>query len=259
MKQNSKINRVMDVKSKIKRHVIFSMIVVCGLTTSCAYYPRLTSVPLIKEKGDTRIEGGIGLLSPSLQASFSQGATEKIAYQLAASIDPYGHDNSSGLYAHGAIGFYKNIQDRNVMELYGGFACGRSNAYKDANPGNLYGNYQVYFAQFNYGNIAKKKANFESGLGMKFGFLQSKMTDARYFLHPDDYSPNGPYSVYRLNGLLFEPTVFLRFGGENLKFWTALGASLYYQLNHTDKWLPASAPGFGIGVSYSFGGISKNK
>ena len=258
MIQHSNFDSKMVVESKMKRNLICSIIVICGLTTSCAYYPRLTSVPLIKEKGDTRIEGGIGVLSQSLQASFSQGATEKIAYQLSASIDPYGPGSSVGLYAQGAIGFYKNIQERNVMELYGGFGCGRSNAYKDANPGDVYGNFQSYFLQFNYGNIQKKKANLETGFGLKTGFLHSKMTDANYFFNPDDYLPNEPYSVYRLNGLLFEPTVFLRFGGEKLKFWTALGASIYYQLNHTDTWLPASAPDFGLGVSYSFGG-SNNK
>jgi len=243
----------------LKRHSFFLTAIVCWLTTSCAYYPRLTGVPLIKEKGDTRIEGGIGLLSQSLQASFSQGATDKIAYQLSASIDPYGPNNSSGLYAHGAIGLYKNILDHKVMEFYGGFAYGRSSAHKNANPGDVFGNYQVYFLQFNYGSIKKKKANFEYGVGIKSGLLNSKMTDAIYFFEPDYYLPNEPYPVYRLNGILFEPTVFLRLGGEKLKFWTALGASLYYQFNHTDKQLPASAPGFGLGVSYSFGGISKKQ
>ena len=242
----------------MKKDLIFLTVIICWLATSCVYYPRLTGIPLIKEKGDTRIEGGIGILAPSLQASFSQGATDKIAYQLSASIDPYGPGNRSGLYAQTAVGYYNNISDRNVIEFYGGLACGRSNAYQNANPGNVFGNYQVYFLQLNYGNIKKKKANLESGVGIKVGLLHSKMTDANYFFDPFDYPPNEPYSVYRMNGILFEPTAFLRFGGEKLKFWTALGASVYYQLNHTGKELPANAPGFGMGVSYNFGGSKQN-
>jgi len=245
-------------------HLILSMIVICGLMTSCfSYYPRLTNVPLIKEKGDTRIEVGLGL-PPSIQASFSQGATEKIAYQISGSIDPngpfnYGNgSNTTGLYGQGAIGLYRNIQDRDVLELYGGFGCGRSDAYNDANPGHLYGNFQSYFLQFNYGYVGKNKVNLETGFGMKAGLLHSNMTDANYFMSSrEDYLSNGPYPIYHLNGLLFEPTVFLRLGEKNVKFWIAFGASKYFQLNHTDKLLPASAPGFAIGVSSSFGGRNK--
>ena len=51
----------MFVESKVKRHLICTMTIIFGLTTSCSYYPRFTSAPLIKEKGDTRIEGGIGV------------------------------------------------------------------------------------------------------------------------------------------------------------------------------------------------------
>ena len=245
-------------------HLIFSMIVICGITTGCAYYPRLTSVPLIKEKGDTRIEGGVGVFSQSLQAAFSQGATDKIAYQVSGSIDPYGPLNSNGtntsrLYGQGAIGFYKNIQDRDVMELYGGFGCGRSEAYKDANPGNFYGNFQSYFLQFNYGYIEKNKVNLEAGIGLKTGLLHSKMTDANYFFRQDDYPSNGPYPIYHLNGLIFEPTAFLRLGGKKVKFWIAMGVSKYYQLNYTDKQLPVFPFDFGIGVSYSFGGHTRQK
>lgn len=243
-------------QNKMKKHVIYSMIVICGLTTSCTYYPRLTGIPLIKEKGDTRIEGGVGVFSQSAQVSVAHGATENIAFHLAASIDPYGPQGSSGLYTQGAIGYYKNFQDRRVMEMYGGLALGRSEAH-NAERGTVFGNYQMYFAQFNIGNIEQKKANMEYGFGLKSGILSSKMTDAEYFGY--DYPQNKPYPVYRLNGIVAEPTFFLRFGGEKLKFFTSLGYSLYYQMNNTDQWLPASAPNFGLGISYSFGGNTNSK
>ena len=246
-------------------YLIFSMIVICGLMTSCfSYYPRVTSIPLIREKGDTKIVGGVGVFSSSLQASFSQGATDKIAYQISGSIDPDGGpynsskgSNAAGFYGQGAIGLYKNIQDKDVMELYGGFGYGQSNAYSDANPGNLYGNFQSYFLQFNYGYIEKNKLNLEAGIGLKTGLLHSNMTDANYFYLYEDYSSNGPYPIYHLNGLIFEPTALLRLGGKNVKFWIAVGVSKYYQLNYPDKQLPVFPFDFGIGVSYSFGGKNK--
>jgi len=234
----------------MKRCIICLLIAITALTTSCAYYPHLTGTPLIKEKGDTRIEGGLTLYSPSAQASFSRGLTEKLAFQVAASI---GYDD---YYTQGALGYFKNINNKTVMELYGGVGFGHGDAYKDANPGHLRGNYQIYFAQFNIGNIEKKLANLEYGIGLKPGYLHSKMTDANYFFISENYSKTDSYPVYSLNGFIFEPTVFLRFGGKNLKFNIALGKCWMVQLTHTDKTFPVGS-NFGIGVSYSFGGTSK--
>ena len=249
MKHRSILNSLKDVSKKLKKHLLFSMVVICVLTTSCTYYPRLTSIPLIKEKGDTRIEGGVSVYSPSIQASFSHGATDNIAIQVAASV---GLDND--FYTHGAIGLYKNKQERNVMELYGGVAYGHGFAVSGSTGGSLGGNFQLYFAQFNYGNIEKKSANKEWGFGLKTGYLSSKMTDEEYF--SIDYPQNEPFPDYTFNGFVAEPTVFLRFGREKLKFNMALGYSLYYQFNHKENWQPANAPNFGIGMSYSFGGIN---
>ena len=99
---------------------IIIITIIGSLTTSCTYYPHLTGIPLIKEKGDTRIEGGVTILDPSIHASVSYGATEELALQAVFSA------NSVEYYGQGAIGFYKNIQDRNVMELYVGFGYGYS-------------------------------------------------------------------------------------------------------------------------------------
>ena len=65
------------------------MIIIAFLTTSCAYYPRLTGIPLIREKGDTRIEGGINVIVPNVQTSVSHGVSEKIAIQAAVSANHY--------------------------------------------------------------------------------------------------------------------------------------------------------------------------
>jgi hypothetical protein len=224
------------------------------LTTGCAYYPHLTGIPLIKEKGDTRIEGGVAFYSPSAHISISQGVTEKIAYQAAVSIGAV----SKEYYTQGALGYYKNIGARTVFESYGGFGFGYGDAYKDANPGDLTGNYQIYFAQFNIGNVTRKFANIEYGLGLKSGYFHSKMTDQSFFSLPEDYPQNQPYPVYSLNGIIVEPTVFTRLGGKNLKFIVEYGICEMIQLTHNDKKFPVG-DNFGIGFSYSFGGNSKSK
>ena len=54
-----------------------------------------------------------------------------------------------------------------IFELYSGFGYGYGDAYNDANPGNLYGNYQLYFGQANFGKIAGNTSNVETGFGIK--------------------------------------------------------------------------------------------
>ena len=219
----------------------------CGLITSCAYYPRLTGVPLIEEKGDTRIEGGISFMPPNIQASVSHGVSECIAIQAAGTV------NDEDRYGHVAIGYFKKIQDRNVMELYGGFGFGHFEAYQSTTGGRMYGNNQTYFMQFNFGNVERKSRNKEYGVGLKLGYQHYKMTDRHYF-GDIEYNPNEPLPVYNINGLFVEPIFFTRFGGEKLKFQAMLGGCLWLQLSHKDKEMPWWPLNFGFGVSYSFGG-----
>ena len=230
----------------MKRYLICSMIAVLALTSSCAYYPRLTAIPLIREKGDTRIEGGVAIYSPSAQASVSHGLTENMAFQVAASIGA-----TKDYHTQGALGYYKNFQDRIVLESYGGFGFGYGDAYKSSTGGHLRGNYQIYFAQFNIGGIGRKPANIDYGLGLKSGYLHSKMTDYNYFFISEQNSHNQLRPVYSLNGIVVEPTLFVRLGGKKLKFNVALGHCWMFQFTHTDKRFPTGA-NFGIGLSYGF-------
>lgn len=223
---------------KMKNCII---LVILFLASSCAYYPHLTDVPLIRKKGDTRLEGGITLLAPTAHASVSYGLTENIAIQAAGIVGTDDH-----YYVQGAAGLFKNIQDRKVMELYAGFGYGYSYVYKDANPGSLSGNHQVYFAQFNRGTI---KGNKEYGISLKSGYLHSKMTDRSYF--DVYYLENKPIPVLNMNNIIIEPTIFTRFGWEKLKFQLGVSICWVFQLNHTDKKYPFSPINLGLGISYS--------
>ena len=210
--------------------------------SSCiVYQPQLTDIPLISEKNDLRIDGGISLI-PAINSTVSYGLTDKIAIQGYGSV---GTDEK--YYFQAATGFYKNIGKNQVFELYGGLGHGHGSAYNDANPGHLKGNYQLYFAQFNYGKIADKSSKFEIGLGIKTGYLHSNLTDENYY---DWISMAGPFDKYKDESLLFEPVGFMRFGGGKLKFSFKLGSTMIYKFTNTDRSLPYSQLNIGLGLNY---------
>ncbi len=99
----------------------------------------VTDIPLINKKNDLRIDGGVSLI-PSLYTTVSYGLTDKIAVQGFANI-------GMTEYLQGAIGRYQNFGKGGVFEWYGGLGYGKADAQNNANPGNLYGDYQLYFTQ----------------------------------------------------------------------------------------------------------------
>jgi len=212
------------------------------LLTSCVvYYPQTADIPLISKKNDLRIDGGISTML-SANATVSYGLTNKLAVQA------YG-DILHGYYCQGAMGYYKNLGNFKVIELYSGFGYGYGNAYKDANPGHLLGNYQLYFGQLNYGKTASETSNFEIGIGIKTGYLRSNLTDKNYY---DWISETGPYKTYHDESFLFEPVGFIRIGGQKLKFSVKLGGTMIYKFTNTNQSLPYSYINLGLGINYRF-------
>lgn len=106
-----------------------------------------------------RIDAGISIV-PSANATVSYGLTDKIAIQGFGSV---GADDR--YYVQAATGMYKNKGDRKILEVYGGFGYGYGNAYKDANLGNLLGDYQIYFGQANFGKISVLLQTLKLDLG----------------------------------------------------------------------------------------------
>lgn len=201
-----------------------------------------TDIPLISEKNDLRVDAGISVV-PSANATISYGLTDKIAIQGFGSI---GYDR---YYFQAATGLYKNKGNSKIFELYGGFGYGYGDAYNDANPGNLRGNYQLYFAQANYGKIANELSNFEIGFGIKGGYLHSNLTDKNYY---GWISETGPFKTYHDESILLEPIGFIRIGGNRLRFNVKLGGTMIYKFTNTDKNLPYSYLNLGIGLNYRF-------
>lgn len=228
----------------MKFRPIYLLLLFSTVMTSCiVYHPNLVDIPLISKKHDLRIDAGISVV-PSANATISYGLTKKIAVQTYGS---FGYDET--YFLQGALGYYKDLGNRNIMEIYSGFGYGYGSAYKDANPGYLYGDYQVYFAQFNLGKENGNFAHMDYGIGVKAGFLHSNLTDRNYYKF---YSENGPYLNYEDNNILIEPVCFIRFGGEKLKVNFKLGGCLMYKLTNTDKNFPYRHVDFGIGLNYMF-------
>ena len=226
----------------MKHTITIKILPLCGmaLITSCAYYPQLVDVPLIREKGDTRVDVGIAIAPPIVRASVSHGLTKNIALQVAGDIGA-----NDEYYAQSAVGFYKNKQNRNVMELYGGFGYGYSKAGRM--PKKVSGYYQTYFTQFNYGNINRgKNATTEYAFGLKTGYRDAKPTEIHYY-------DTGKYSIndFRVNIIFLEPTLFFRTGWENLKFQMGLGLCWDFRINRPEyKYPRAGIFNLGLGINY---------
>lgn len=217
------------------------------LFTGCIIYPHATDIPLIQEKNDLRIDAGVSSAATA-NATVSCGLTEKIALQ------GFGNYGAGHIYFQGAVGYYKKSGINTVWEWYTGLGRGYADAYNDAHPGYLVGNYNLGFTQFNLGKVNSRFAHADYGLSFKTGFLRTHLTDENYFdiYHSGEDPQNYQFPNLKGNNLLFQPTAFVRIGGEKLKFNLKVGTLWLYQFSHRDKRLPVSQLNVGVGLNYSF-------
>ena len=209
------------IASKTKHLVVVALIFVSG----CAvYYPQPVDIPLIKEKGDIRVDAGFFIAPGSKEdkesgtaggyGTFSMGVTNFIAAQAYINIDVLGRS-----FIHGALGLFKGFENNTVIELYGGYGGGTGFSFGDENDG-----YNLAFSQFNIGKTGIGKAHIDYGLGLKAGYIRSY------------YGKDTPLDYrYQNNGWIVEPSIFFRIGGKRVKFctkvnylWTETISSNYY-------------------------------
>ncbi len=203
------------------------LILISGLLfNGCAiYYPQTTDIPLIKEKKELRVDGGISLF-PAINGTVSYGLTDKIAVQLSGNLMPGAAHYSNPLFQYlinGAVGYYKYNPTNNwTKELYVGIGNGYSTVYDYTyHSGTLLGNYQVYYVQGNIGRRGIKHKFFEYAFGLKLGLMNS------HFAVQDVYdlgSPsNGLYTLktgHIFNKLIgfIEPAFSIKLGSDRLMF-----------------------------------------
>jgi hypothetical protein len=217
------------------------MFVISAALSGCGVYNPITSdIPLISNKNDLRIDGGRSF-SESVGATVSYGLTDKLALQVAGSRIAENKD----YYFQFAPGYYKNLGDRKIMEIYLGYGAGTGYAYNDPHPGNIQGRYQLYFAQINIGKIDAKFAHTDLGIGFKTGYLHSDLIDAGYYA----VSSTGNY---KFDCATFEPHAILRLGTENIKVCFKLAGCFIVKFNNIPEQYPYFYLNAGLGLNFNF-------
>jgi hypothetical protein len=190
------------------------------LFNGCAvYYPQTTDIPLIKEKKELRVDGGISLF-PAINGTVSYGLTDKIAVQVSGNLMLAAAHYSKPLFQYlinGAVGYYKYNPTNNwTKELYVGFGNGYSTDYywDDYHSGTLLGNYQIYYVQGNIGRRGIKHKFFEYAFGLKLGLINSHLSvqDVYTFINQRDEQKHNEL------GAFIEPAISIKLGGERLMF-----------------------------------------
>ena len=229
----------------MKNNLLNITVIILLLFNGCAatYSPMSVDIPLIKNKGDIRIDAGGFIahdfkeneLPAGIQATFSAGLTNVVAVQTHASVDLM-----TKIHLQGAVGLYKKIDNETVIELYNGYGFG-----------SVYGNdsnYQLAFSQFNIGKTGVgAKKNIDYGLGLKGGYLFAG--NFEYKNYQEEYK--GFFKeYYQENVFMFEPSIFLRFGGRMAKFSTRVNYLLINKNIDAYHYFPFS---MSVGVNYSLG------
>ena len=69
--------------------------------------------------------------------------------------------------------------------------------------------------------------------------------------HYYDINTPEPYKTYANNNFLFEPGVFIRMGGEKLKFNIRLNGCWIAQFSNTGKYIPYTYLNLGLSLNYT--------
>jgi hypothetical protein len=228
----------------LKRNIVFAILFMSGFTACSVYTNQTVDIPLINKKNELRADAGISI-KEFFYGTISYGLTDKFALQTF-----YNKSAEGRFFFQNAVGYFRDLGNRNIMEIYSGFAFGYSNTGNHDVPTRLKGPYQLYFTQFNFGKIDCQFANADFGIGIKTGFLHSNLENLNYFTHYSQY--NGPFEPLVVNSFLLEPNAFLRIGGKKLKFSLKLGSCFHYQFTNKDKNLPFDQLNIGLGLNYIF-------
>ncbi len=224
---------------------ILSLLLITGmLLAGCAIYnPKPTGIALITAKKELKVDAGVSAI-PSAYANLSYGLTKALAIQAFGSLEP-----AHCYYFQGAGGFYKGYANHAVLEVYVGYGFGYGYVYKDAVPGSLYGNYQQYFTQVNFGFAHLSFAHMEVGAGLKSGVLHASLTNRNYY---GFYSETGPFYTLSYNNWLLEPDFMIRLGGERLKVSLNAGFCRMNKIPPSARVVPFAPVNIALGLHYIF-------
>ncbi len=197
--------------------------------SQCVYYaPNAHNVPLLRNKGDLRIMGG---LQGGSVFEDNEGVDVQAAYAITDSIGAMingnyswgsnSYDEADGYFFEGGVGYFKPLSKRWSFEGFGGFGHGTEQHTYNAGDANI--RFTRFFLQPAIGFNSKY---FEVALSFRLCHL--------YFYHydPSNFAALDPEVQSDLNYLddhrasfLFEQALTLRAGLPNVKLQLQIGGS----------------------------------
>lgn len=219
--------------------------------TSCVHYyyaPNGHNVPLLKEKGETKIVAALsgGDEFTGFEAQFSSAVAKNIGI-MANFMTGSGEENyesgrnesGKGTFFEIGTGYYKPLGQRFVFETYGGIGLGSiNNEYSQ-------GDSKVKFTRlFIQPNIGYKVRGFEVALSSRFSGLNYHSVISNnlepYDQYDLEYIKNNKFSF------LFEPALTIRGGGEKFK----IQLQLVLSENLNNRNLMQETGNFNIGLYF---------
>lgn len=220
---------------------LFYNIALCFMLIGGVYGPTCTDFPMLDGKGDIRLD--VALLDLGASSSVSYGITNNLFVQGEAFYDNDGI--GSHYYGQATSGWYNN-QDNRVVELSGGVCLGYGNTGLNLDRSNYEqnGNYGICFLQGDYGWKGLANSHLDVALGAKLGYYGSSLSIYNYYSNK---------TVERFfHGVIFEPTVNLRFGWEKLKFNLKIGRDFRKEFSNGGKFPISGYPRFELSLNYHF-------
>ena len=227
------------------------LIIIPVLLQSCSsmYIPASRSIPLLEKQGEFQMEAGAS--TNSVYANVSGAMTDDIAFTINGNMS---YRNFTDYYdlttykdAEAPTGYFKldfrgefvhrygeiSVGKINMLpdfpmklELFGGAGIGRATDFVDYYS-NSYGNYEAdYYSIFGQGNFGLKKRKIEAGVSTRLAYSMFNYTSDYKNLYGEQYLFQDKFGA-----MSFEPILFVRFGGDNLKTVFRIGLNLMLPRN----------------------------
>lgn len=231
----------------------YLIVLLTCLFSSCIYHPKIKNIPLMEEKNELQISAGIA--PTSIFATVNYAPFNHFA--IAAHADYLSHNLRSGSFN---FGYFNKFKNNYIYEVYVGYEIGEgysdniNNARDDFNSHYSDNTYQAYSLTANIGKRSNKKKNLEFGLSNHFFYLHSA---GIYYQHDQV----GYLIDIKDEAIAYEPHIFIKAGGERLKFHAQ--ASYTFMYKYTNTWADDAGYyfplNFGIGLTYRFNTKKKQK
>ncbi|MCK9425826.1 MAG: hypothetical protein M0Q21_07310 [Ignavibacteriaceae bacterium] len=202
--------------------IVLTLLLLNGCRSALLYTTNSIPVPLIQNQGETQISGQYGTNGKSFNLVSSP--LKNISVSIAGNYDNVTkkseisekdlEDKNSHKYTEVAVGYSDFLSETFIGETFAGYGRGEAKdqyfeqyAFSSKIHENLAeGKYEKYFIQ---GNLGQRKSDFATGFALRLSYVS-------FFelMKIKDGVNSFPSSK---EFLIFEPAIFAKIGGKNLK------------------------------------------